>query len=382
MIKIMVSVLIILSFLTGCVANPEVSDPDPIEASDPDQIPDSPTVIPEASEEYTIPNGEISQMFINALHESGFDLEMDQQKYEIAAKTVMLPNGQSLFENGYLYKFENLKGEEYAYGQNGAVISLNTSATNDGEIFDTYQLYVNSALGGISLPGGLSFGSSFEDSLKNLGAYHAYQTQKSDDNDDVVVELYNENDERLFVVFAGWHGATIDDSLENVYANLNFEKKQNEDALFCSLYYAGGKLYACEYSARIKNNTLTEDVSHDRITAHFYQLQINMDNITGTIDTVAFDPGSIELTVTIKSSTGEKETIEYYLEVWYSADAMGMLGPFSFEAEEYEKTQTSTYKDPGSSRQNDYFEGYLDFGEQGFFAVYNGGIYYDTSMSR
>ena len=359
MMKIVFSILIVLLLLTGCVNHPEI-DPE----------------VSEISEEH-LSNSEISQFFIDVLYETGFDLEMDLQKYETAAKTIVLPNGKSLFENGFLYRFENLEGEEYAYGRNGALISLNTSATDDGEIFDTYQLYADSALSGISLPGGLSFGSTFEESLKYFDIYDTYQTQKSDD---YTVELYNENDERLYIFFAGLHGAIMDNSLENAHAYLIYEKKQNGNTISFSLYYANGKLFACEYSAKVKNNTITEEVFHDKTTAYFYQLPINEDNIAGTIDSIAFRPDSVELTVTIKSATSEIETLDYYIDIMLSADMAEMLGPFSFEADENEKTQTSTYKNPSPSLQDDYLIRYMKLSGLGPFSIYNGRMYYDTNM--
>ena len=371
-IKILAFILVVLSLLSGCI-NLGILNSKMISLNS----------RPEVNVEHVISNNEISQMFLNALYETGFDFKMDQLKYEQVAKTSFSANGKNLFENGYLYKFENLKGEEYAYGQNGAVISFNTTATDDGEIFDTYCLYENNMFDGISnvaLPGNLLFGTTFEQSLKDLDIYNAYQSQKKTDNR--MIELFNENDEKLYIYLAGWHGEIVDSSLKNISANLIFVKKQNENTMTCSFYYSEGKLFACQYSAMIKSDVQNVLASRDKITAHFYQMPINQDKIVGTIDTIAFTEDSIELTVTIKNTTGKKEVFDYSIFVWFSADNGTELGPFSFEAGKNEKTQTAIYKDAYSSWQNDYLNMYLNLSGLGSFSLSNGSIYYDTSMSR
>ena len=362
--RVLILALALLLPLTGC-NGPEVSV--------------SP---PEVIIEHITSDNEISQIFLDALYETGFDLKMDNPKYEKTAKAINLSDGKSLFEHGYLYKSENLKGEEYAYGQNGAIISLNSDDTDDGEIFDTYRLYIDNTLSGISipLPGTLSFGSTFEQALKDLDIYNAYTSLKN--ADDSTVELFSENDERLYIYFAGWHGRIVDNSLENAKANLTFIKTRNGSRIFCSLYFSEGKLFACEYSARIKRDAGSTLVSHDKITAHFYQTAINAENISGTIDTIAFTEDSVELTVTIKSTTGAKETLDYSIHGSYSADILGVLGPFPLEADKHEKTRKYTYKADSSSRYNDYFTVYLRLGGLGPFTLDGGRIYYDTNMSR
>ncbi len=91
------------------------------------------------------------------------------KKYEKAARTVSLSGGKSLYDTGRYYKIENLRGAEVAYGQHGAMMRRDTEGT--------YSFYANSWLHDIPdiyLPGGLSFGSAFEEMLRGFSLYDTY----------------------------------------------------------------------------------------------------------------------------------------------------------------------------------------------------------------
>ena len=116
-------------------------------------------------------------------------------------------------------------------------------------------------------------------------------------------------------------------------------------------------------------------ILHDKIKAHFHQKSISTDKITGTVDSISFAENGIELTVTIKSTTGRRESFDYYILAWLSADNGFDLGPFSFHAENKENTQTAMYKG------HNYLNRYLDLSGLGSYELLYGRMIYSTSMS-
>jgi len=199
--------------------------------------------------------------------------------------------------------------------------------------------------------------------------------------------LSEENDawENIYVYFAGWHGEIIDNTIGNVSANLDFHKKQDDSTISCSLYYSGGKLIACEYSASVKSASSAESISHDKIKAQFFREPLKINGISGTIDQIVFTEDTVELTVTAKSMTGKKEEFDCYITGWYSADNGTGLGPFLFTADTddtNENKQKAVYKNTSSpSWAGDYFHVFMSL-DLGGLELVRGKLYYDTSMSR
>ena len=139
-----------------------------------------------------------------------------------------MPTGKSLFENGYLYQFVNLKSDEYAYGEAGSLI-----LHLESEEFDTYRLYSKKNLKGVSLPANLSLNSTFEQTLINLDIYDIYKSHYK--SGEWEIELLNENQENISAHYSGSFGIAEYTSIEEASLVLIYTKKQNENTIvpFC-----------------------------------------------------------------------------------------------------------------------------------------------------
>ena len=283
-----------------------------------------------------------SQEFLDALYNTGFDLNMNSSKYEAAAKSIFLPNGKSLFKNGYVYAIENLQGEQYAYGEHEALIIHDTLFTDENEVLDTYRLYTKNALDGVALPCNLSFGTSFEQSLKDLNIYDQYLSARKENVKNI--GILNENQETIYVSLKSWYGDITNNTAERVTAKLIFTKEQDGNTITCLLHYEKGKLVTCEYVTTVKSGYYGKPISHDKTRARLFQEPLKGDNITGTIDEIVFTEDTIELTVTLKSTTNRKEDFKCNIMTKYSIDHLGPWIQFSFTANTRKNTQTSVCK--------------------------------------
>ena len=109
-------------------------------------------------------------------------------------------------------------------------------------------------------------------------------------------------------------------------------------------------------------------------------MPIDNEKVTGTIDTIVLKETTAELTVTLKSKTGEKEKFEYEIDVWYGGDHGGGIGPFLFDADTNSVTKTALDNEINKyAAVNNYhtaslnFSFYLNFGT---ISLYNGSLFY------
>ncbi len=54
------------------------------------------------------------------------------------------------------------------------------------------------------------------------------------------------------------HGEIVNNTMEQMTANLIFEKTLGRNTAVCSLSYKAGKLFACEYTVKIKKDSVPE----------------------------------------------------------------------------------------------------------------------------
>lgn len=221
----------------------------------------------------------ISQKYLQAMSNCGFDANMNLKKLEEITKSKKISD-KYLYDYGLLYKATDLSGSSFAYGVLRDAVTYDEHYSNGKQTY-SYSLYMSKSIENSYLPSGLTVASTFEEALNEFNVMEKYNRGKN--NADRTIILNESNGEKVWIYFAGWHGKLTDNSLNNASVSISFSKEQGKYKLFGNLDFLNGvKVAEFNFTADSieKQQTLTEKCLLHR---YLYFDELNISIIDGKV---------------------------------------------------------------------------------------------------